>query len=80
MGLTKNYLKYVPAGICNVIGSTWARIEVLPMGTLPGYKSSNMLVSVGACENVIVWDIRTGEKVTIQFAHECFVKVIVGYP
>jgi len=69
MGLTKNYLKYVPTGICNVIGSTWAQIEVLPMGTLPACKNSNMLVCVGACENVIVWDIRTGEKVTVQFAH-----------
>lgn len=63
MGLTKNYLKFAPAGVCNVIGSSWAGIELLPSGSLPGHTDIGTHVCVGACESLVVWDIRTGDKV-----------------
>lgn len=60
MGLTKDYLKYVPAGNFNIIASQNCNVIFV---TLDGQEGR--FVAVGASENIIIWDLRLGEKVTI---------------
>ena len=59
MGLTKQYLRYAPAGTFNVVGSTRSNVVYLNQGGVKG-----KLCAVGACEHVIIWDLRKGEKVS----------------
>jgi len=62
MGLTKQYLRYAPAGLFNLVASSKANIAFLELkGTKGRY------CAVGACENVIVWDIRKGDKVILKW-------------
>lgn len=61
MGLTKQYLRYVSAGNFNIIASQNSNLTFL---TLEGQEGR--YVAVGACENVIIWDLRLGEKVNFQ--------------
>ena len=58
MGLTKQYLRYVGAEVFSVVGSAKSNVTFLDIG---GY--SDRFCAVGACENVILWDMRKGEKV-----------------
>jgi len=57
MGITKQYLRYKLSVKCNVIGSTWARLTVL------NSSRGEQICAVGACEDVILWNLRRGEKV-----------------
>ena len=58
MGLTKQYLRYASAGKFNIISSSNCNVVFVTLeGQLGRY------VAVGACEDVIVWDMRLGEKV-----------------
>ena len=58
MGLTKQYLRYEQSALFGVVGSAKANIVLLQkQGVLGRY------CAVGACENIIVWDLRTEEKV-----------------
>lgn len=59
MGLTKQYLRYVSYGIFNLIGGHKSNIVYLE-------KPNSKLCAVGACENVLIWDIRKGEKVCVD--------------
>ena len=61
MGLTKQYLKYVPAGNFNIVCSQNCNTTFI---TLDG--QVGRFVAVGACEHVFVWDLRLGEKVIVQ--------------
>lgn len=58
MGLTKQYLRYVPAGNFNIIANPNCNHAFI---TLEG--QVGRFVAVGACEHVIIWDLRIGEKV-----------------
>ena len=58
MGVTKQYLRYKPSGKCNLIGSTWARLTLLDSSS-----RGDKLCAVGACEDVLLWNIRKAEKV-----------------
>lgn len=58
MGLTKQYLRYVPAGNTNIITSPKCNVVFV---TLEGQEGR--FVAVGACEHVFIWDLRLGEKV-----------------
>lgn len=58
MGLTKEYLRYVPSGCFNIISSANCNVVFV---TLDGQEGR--FVAVGACEHVIIWDLRLGEKV-----------------
>lgn len=58
MGLTKEYLRYVPSGSFNIIASSNSNVTFV---TLDGQEGR--FVAVGACEHVIIWDLRLGEKV-----------------
>lgn len=59
MGLTKEYLRYVPQAAFNIIASPNSNIVFV---TLDGQEGR--FVAVGGCEHVIIWDLRLGEKVT----------------
>lgn len=59
MGLTKEYLRYVPSGSFSIIASAKCNIAFV---TLDGQEGR--FVAVGAAENVIIWDLRLGEKVS----------------
>ncbi|XP_072301134.1 WD repeat-containing protein 3 [Eucyclogobius newberryi] len=61
MGLTKQYLRYVPSAVFGVIGSQKANIAYV---TLRGGEKGRY-VAVAACEQVFIWDVRKGEKVLI---------------
>lgn len=58
MGLTKQYLRYVPAGNFNLINSANCNVVFV---TLEGQEGR--FVAAGACEHVYIWDLRLGEKV-----------------
>jgi len=60
MGITKQYLRYKSSGKCSVIGSTWARLT-----SLRGSSRGDQLCAVGACEDVLLWNLRKAEKVYI---------------
>lgn len=62
MGLTKQYLRYVPAGNFNIIASQNCNVVFV---TLEGQEGR--FVAVGACEHIIIWDLRLGEKVFFTF-------------
>lgn len=59
MGLTKQYLRYVPAGAFNIISSASCNVIFV---TLDGQEGR--FVAVGGCEHIIIWDLRLGEKVS----------------
>lgn len=59
MGLTKQYLRYVPSGTFNVIASADCNTTHVSLNGVSG-----RYIAVGACEHVIIWDMRLGEKVT----------------
>ena len=58
MGLTKQYLRYISAAVFGITASTKCNIVFLDIhGTTGKY------CAVGACENVVIWDLRKSEKV-----------------
>ena len=59
MGLTKQYLRYVAGHVFNVIANAQSNAAFVQLRAQIG-----RYVVAGACENVIVWDSRTGEKVS----------------
>lgn len=61
MGLTKQYLKYAPAGNVNIIASSQCNVIFV---TLRGQEGR--FVASAACEHVYIWDLRLGEKVMIK--------------
>lgn len=60
MGLTKQYLRYSAAGNFNIIASLSCNAVFV---TLQGQEGR--YVAVGGCEDVIVWDLRLGEKALV---------------
>ncbi|KAJ8946740.1 hypothetical protein NQ318_002570 [Aromia moschata] len=60
MGLTKQYLRYIPAGNFNIIASQYCNVAFV---TLEGQEGR--FVAVGACEHIIIWDLRLGEKLMV---------------
>lgn len=61
MGVTKQYLRYTSGPLFGVVGSPKANIVFLDVRGVKG-----KYCAVGACEDVIVWDLRTGEKVPVH--------------
>uniref|UniRef100_A0A8C9VQQ5 WD repeat domain 3 n=1 Tax=Scleropages formosus TaxID=113540 RepID=A0A8C9VQQ5_SCLFO len=60
MGVTKQYLRYVPSAVFGVIGGPKANVAYV---TLRGGERGRH-VAVAACEHVFVWDVRKAEKVS----------------
>uniref|UniRef100_A0A8C9TQ69 WD repeat domain 3 n=1 Tax=Scleropages formosus TaxID=113540 RepID=A0A8C9TQ69_SCLFO len=61
MGVTKQYLRYVPSAVFGVIGGPKANVAYV---TLRGGERGRH-VAVAACEHVFVWDVRKAEKVIV---------------
>ncbi|TSV41637.1 WD repeat-containing protein 3 [Bagarius yarrelli] len=61
MGLTKQYLRYVPCAVFGLIGSQKANVVFV---RLRGGEQGRY-VAVGACEHVFIWDVRKAEKILI---------------
>ncbi|XP_060519721.1 WD repeat-containing protein 3 [Cylas formicarius] len=57
MGLTKDYLRYIPSGTFNIISSSNCNAIFV---TLEG--QIGRFIAVGACEHIVIWDLRLGEK------------------
>jgi len=63
MVLTKQYDRHAPEKVFGIIGSGNAtNIALLPSTT----KSSSRRVFVPACENVLLWDLKTHSQVFIS--------------
>ncbi|KAF5296186.1 hypothetical protein FQA39_LY12640 [Lamprigera yunnana] len=60
MGLTKEYLRYVPAGNFNIVASTNCNTVFVILNGQDG-----RYVAVGACEHVVIFDLRLGEKAQV---------------
>lgn len=58
MGLTKQYLRYVPGPMFNVVASLKSNAVFVQLRAQVG-----RYVATAGCENVIIWDSRTNEKV-----------------
>lgn len=61
MGLTKQYLRYAPSGTFNVIASADCNSAHVSLNGISG-----RYMAVGACEHVVIWDMRLGEKVRLE--------------
>lgn len=59
MGLTKQYLRYAHKETFGIIGSHQSNISFVNFR-----KTVGRYVAVGACEDVIIWDLRSRAKVT----------------
>lgn len=57
MGLTRDYLRFAPNGVCNVVASADGVIQSI----------DNVICAVAACENVTFYNMRTLEKVFYYF-------------
>lgn len=75
MGLTKEYLRYVPAGSFNIIVSPSSNLTFV---TLDGQEGR--FVAVGACEHVIIWDLRLGEKAQVLPGDRSVVTALCASP
>ncbi|XP_057338104.1 WD repeat-containing protein 3 [Microplitis mediator] len=60
MGLTKQYLRFVPTGNLNIITSPKCNVVFVVLEGQEG-----RFVAAGACEHVIIWDLRLGEKAQV---------------
>lgn len=58
MGLTKQYLRYSSAGVFGLVGSSRANVQFVPVRV-----TKSKYCAVAACENILIWDLRSGEKV-----------------
>ncbi|KAK4873287.1 hypothetical protein RN001_015316 [Aquatica leii] len=60
MGLTTEYLRYVPAGNFNIVASANCNAVFVVLNGQEG-----RYVAVGACEHVVVFDLRLGERAQV---------------
>ncbi|KAG8269233.1 Dip2/Utp12 protein [Homalodisca vitripennis] len=57
MGITKQYLRYVPAGNFNIIASSNCNVVFVVIDNEGG-----RFLAAGASEDIVVWDLRLSEK------------------
>lgn len=67
MGLTKQYLRYSPAGNVNIITSDRCNSVFV---TLEGQEGR--FIATGGCEHVYIWDLRLGEKVRFFYENKYY--------
>lgn len=75
MGLTKQYLKYVPAGNANIIASPRCNIVFVNLDGQEG-----RFVATAACEHVYIWDLRLGEKARVLSGEKACVTRLAASP
>lgn len=57
MGLTKQYLRYVQDAVFGLVAGQKSNVVFMELKGMRGRHCA-----VGVCEDVIIWDVRTGEK------------------
>ncbi|KAL0112869.1 hypothetical protein PUN28_012250 [Cardiocondyla obscurior] len=75
MGLTKQYLKYVPAGNANIIASSRCNVVFIKLDGQEG-----RFVAAAACEHVYIWDLRLGEKARVLSGEKVCVTQLAASP
>ncbi|VVD04549.1 unnamed protein product [Leptidea sinapis] len=75
MGLTKQYLRYAPSGTFNIIASPDCNSTHVALNGISG-----RYVAVGACEHVVIWDMRLGEKAQVIPGEKTMVSQIAASP
>ncbi|KAI4483042.1 hypothetical protein M0804_008097 [Polistes exclamans] len=75
MGLTKQYLRYVPSGNVNIIASSRCNVIFVELEGQEG-----RFVATGACEHIIIWDLRINEKVQVLTGEKTIVTRLAGSP
>ncbi|PZC82992.1 hypothetical protein B5X24_HaOG208859 [Helicoverpa armigera] len=75
MGLTKQYLRYAPSGTFNVIASADCNSAHVSLNGVSG-----RYIAVGACEHVVIWDMRLGEKAQVLPGENVVVSQIAASP
>ncbi|XP_011643743.1 WD repeat-containing protein 3 isoform X1 [Pogonomyrmex barbatus] len=75
MGLTKQYLKYVPAGNANIIASPRCNVVFIKLDGQEG-----RFVATAACEHVYIWDMRLGEKALVLSGERICVTRLAASP
>ncbi|RVE44463.1 hypothetical protein evm_010867 [Chilo suppressalis] len=75
MGLTKQYLRYAPSGIFNVIASSDCNCVHVSLNGISG-----RYLAVGACEHVVIWDMRLGEKAQLLPGENVLVSQLAASP
>lgn len=64
MVLTKSYLRYEPSGCFGIVGSLKANVLFVD-GKRFGLKNTSQLAVCAALQDVVVWDTRKQEKVSL---------------
>lgn len=75
MGLTKQYLRYVPAGNANIIVSPRCNVAFVTLENQEG-----RFVAAAACEHVYIWDLRLGEKAQVLSGEKICVTRLAASP
>ncbi|XP_072756737.1 WD repeat-containing protein 3 [Anoplolepis gracilipes] len=75
MGLTKQYLRYVPAGNANIIASSHCNVVFVTLENQEG-----RFVAAAACEHVYIWDLRLGEKAQVLSGEKICVTCLAASP
>ncbi|KYM96065.1 PREDICTED: WD repeat-containing protein 3 [Cyphomyrmex costatus] len=75
MGLTKQYLKYVPAGNVNIITSPHCNVIFVKL-----HDQEGRFIATAACEHVYIWDLRLGEKTQVLSGEKVCVTYLVASP
>ncbi|XP_059475332.1 WD repeat-containing protein 3 [Neocloeon triangulifer] len=75
MGLTKQYLRYVPDGVFNLIADSRCNVVFV---TLHGQEGR--FVAAGGGESVVVWDLRLSEKTVVLPGEKVLVTRLAASP
>ncbi|GBP40536.1 WD repeat-containing protein 3 [Eumeta japonica] len=75
MGLTKQYLRYAASGTFSVIASAECNNAHISLNGISG-----RYFAVGACEHVIIWDMRLGEKAQVLPGENVVVSQLTASP
>lgn len=75
MGLTKQYLRYAPSGTFNVVASSDCNSTHVALNGISG-----RYIAVGACEHVVIWDMRLAEKAQVLAGENVVVSQIAASP
>ncbi|XP_034938311.1 WD repeat-containing protein 3 [Chelonus insularis] len=75
MGLTKQYLRYIPAGSLNIIASAKCNVVFVALEDQEG-----RFVAVGGCEHIYIWDLKLGEKAQVLSGEKSDVSYLSASP
>ncbi|RWS06083.1 WD repeat-containing protein 3-like protein [Dinothrombium tinctorium] len=74
MGLTKQYLRYVESGPCfGTIASPNSQLAFIEVNG-----ESGKHLATAACENVIIWEIKTGNKIKLLSANKAQITTLAS--